>query len=149
MPYQDLRDFISAVDGLGALRRMNGADPHHEIGGITEVAADRADCPALLFDNIKGFAPGFRIFTNAVTNPARAALALGIDPSLRPLEALRAWMAKRTALEPKKPVEVGNPSWLQNSLRGDKVDLSQVSGAGLAPRGWRPLYRDRQPRRHA
>ena len=66
--------------------------PEVEIGGITEVAAGTPECPALLFDRIKGYAPGFRVFTNATTTPQRAALALGIDPSLRPLDALKAWM---------------------------------------------------------
>ena len=62
------------------------------------------DCPALLFDGIKGFPRGFRIFTNATTNPQRAALALGIDPALRPLDALKAWMEKRKTLQPRAPV---------------------------------------------
>ena len=90
--YKDLRGFIKQVDELGALRRVNGADPRFELGGITEVAAGTPECPALLFDRIKGFAPGFRVFTNATTTPQRAALALGIDPSLKPLDALKAWM---------------------------------------------------------
>src|SRR4030088_1451971 len=51
--------------GVGALRRFEGADPVHEIGGITEVAAGMPDCPAVLFDSIKGFPRGFRVFTNA------------------------------------------------------------------------------------
>ena len=80
MPYKDLREFITQVDALGALRRIDGADPRFELGGITEVAAGQPDCPALLFDDIKGFATGFRVFTNATTNPQRATLALGIDP---------------------------------------------------------------------
>src|SRR5262252_9825160 len=84
--YQDLREFITLVDKLGALRRIEGADPKFEIGAITEVAAGSADCPALLFERMQGCAPGFRVFTNATTTPARAALALGIDPTLRPLE---------------------------------------------------------------
>ncbi len=96
--YKDLREFIAAVDKLGALRRIDGADPRFEIGGITEVAAGLPDCPALLFDSIKGFSPGFRIFTNATTNVQRAALALGLDPALRPLDALKAWMEKRKNL---------------------------------------------------
>ena len=88
--YVDLRGFIDQVDRLGALRRIDGADPCLEIGGITEVAAALPDCPALLFGRIKGFPSGFRIFTNATTNLQRACLALGIDPKLRPLEALKA-----------------------------------------------------------
>src|ERR1700752_2427540 len=102
--YKDLREFISLVDALGALRRIAAADPRYEIGGITEVAAGLPDCPALLFDNIKGYPPGFRIFTNATTNAQRAALALGLDPSLKPLDALKAWMAKRQTLTPRAPV---------------------------------------------
>jgi UbiD family decarboxylase len=123
--YTDLREFISQVDGLKALRRIEGADPHHEIGGITEVAAGMADCPALLFDRIKGHAPGYRVFTNAVTSPQRAALALGIDTSLRPLDALKAWMAKRQMLTPQKPVEIGTAAWLENSVRGDDADVTK------------------------
>ncbi len=75
--YKDLREFIALVDKLGVLRRIMGADPQFEIGGITEVAAGLPECPALLFDDIKGHRRGFRIFTNATTNVQRAALALG------------------------------------------------------------------------
>src|SRR3954466_249397 len=96
--YKDLRGFIKQVDELGALRRINGADPKFELGGITEVAAGTAERPALLFDRIKGYDKGTRVFTNATTTPQRAALALGIDPTLTPLDALKAWMKKRQAL---------------------------------------------------
>src|ERR1700735_2433524 len=104
MGYLDLRDFIEQVDRLGALRRIDGADPHLEIGAITELAAGMPDCPALLFDNIKGYPRGFRVFTNATTNVQRAALALNLDPALRPLEALKAWMEKRKDLRAPPPV---------------------------------------------
>ena len=124
MPYRDLREFIAQIDALKALRRIEGADPHHEIGAITEVAAGMAECPALLFDRIKGHAPGFRIVSNAVTSPQRAALALGIDPTLRPLDALKAWMGKRQTLAPRKPVEIANPPFMDNSRRGADVDLA-------------------------
>jgi 4-hydroxy-3-polyprenylbenzoate decarboxylase len=123
--YKDLREFITQVDALGALRRISGADPRFELGGITEVAAGRPDCPALLFDDIKGFAKGFRVFTNATTNPQRATLALGLDPMLRPLDALKAWMQKRQGLRMIAPVEVPRAAFLQNSVRGADVDLAR------------------------
>src|SRR5690349_25119149 len=104
--YDDLREFIEQVDALGALRRMEGADPRYEVGGITEVAAGSPECPALLFDALKGFARGFRIFTNATVSPQRAALALGIDPKLTPIDALREWRARRG--EPKMPSPPGD-----------------------------------------
>src|ERR1700730_5840630 len=96
--YRDLREFIDLVDKLGALRRIDGADPRFEIGGITEGAAGLCAVPALLFDGIIGCPTGFRVFTNATTNVQRAALALGLDPGLRPLDALKTWMEKRKNL---------------------------------------------------
>ena len=120
--YKDLREFIALVEGLGVLRRIMNADPRFEVGGITEVAAGMAECPALLFDEIKGHKRGFRIFTNAVTNVQRAALALGLDPALRPLDALRAWMEKRKSLTPRPPVQAA-ADFLQHSVAGADVDV--------------------------
>jgi UbiD family decarboxylase len=125
LPYRDLREFIAQVEALKALRRIEGADPHHEIGAITEVAAGMAECPALLFDRIKAYPPGFRIASNVVTSPQRAALALGIDPLLRPLDTLKMWMAKRQGLASRKPIEIANPPFMENSRRGDEVDLAE------------------------
>jgi UbiD family decarboxylase len=125
MGYLDLRDFIEQVDRLGALRRIDGADPHLEIGAITELAAGMPDCPALLFDNIKGYPRGFRVFTNATTNVQRAALALNLDPALRPLDALTAWMRRRTNLQMREPQRVGNAPFREHSDSGKAVDLGK------------------------
>jgi 4-hydroxy-3-polyprenylbenzoate decarboxylase len=121
--YKDLREFIERVDALHALRRIEGADPRFEIGGLTEIAAGRPDCPALLFDSIKGFSRGFRVFTNAATSAQRAALALGIDPALRPLDALKAWMEKRKTLTPRPPVVVKDAAFLRNTTKA--VDVTK------------------------
>ncbi|MEJ2374660.1 MAG: UbiD family decarboxylase [Pseudolabrys sp.] len=126
MAYEDLRGFIAEVEALGVLRQIEGADPHFEIGGITEVAAGSPECPALLFDRIKGYPKGFRVFTNATTTPQRAALALGIDPSLAPLDALKAWMEKRKTMKTKRPVTVKNAPFLENSASGKQVDLRML-----------------------
>src|SRR2546421_2681817 len=123
--YKDLREFIELVDKLGALRRIEGADPRFEIGAVTEVAAGRSDAPALLFDGIKGFPRGFRIFTNATTSPQRAALALGMDPGLRPLDALRAWREKRKTRRRRAPAVVKAAAFLQHTVRGKDVDLAR------------------------
>jgi 4-hydroxy-3-polyprenylbenzoate decarboxylase len=121
-----LREFIAEVEALGALRRIDGADPNYEIGGITEVAAGLPECPALLFDSIKGFARGTRVFTNATTNVQRAALALNIDPHLSPLDALKVWMERRQKLEPRRPVSVNDAPFLENSFARDDVDLMRL-----------------------
>jgi UbiD family decarboxylase len=122
--YADLRDFIDQVERLGALRRIEGANPVCEIGGITEIAAGLPECPALLFDAIKGHARGFRVFTNATVSPQRAALALGIDPSLAPLDALKEWKNRRAALKMQAPVTAQHAFFLENSRAGRDVDLA-------------------------
>ncbi len=140
--YRDLREFVELVDQLGALRRIRGADVQFEIGGITEVAAGRPDCPALLFDAIEGFPRGFRMFTNAVTTPQRAALALGLDPALRPLDALKAWMEKRKTLAAASArLVVEDAAFLENAATGADVDLAPLSRSGLASPRRRTVHR--------
>lgn len=121
--YEDLREFIEQVEKLGALRRVEDADPVYEIGGITEVAAGTPECPALLFDSIKGFPRGFRVFTNATVSAQRAALALGIDPHLPPIDALRQWRTRRGELEMHRPRIVKDGPLFENSTKS--VDLSR------------------------
>ena len=123
--YEDLRGFIARVEELGALRRVEGADPQFELGGITEVAAGLPECPALLFDAIKGYPRGFRIFTNATVSAQRAALALGIDPQLRPVDALKEWRSRRASLTMHKPVAVKDGPVLQNTVSGAQVDVGR------------------------
>jgi UbiD family decarboxylase len=125
VPLKDLREFISKIDDLGMLRRIVGAQAQHEIGAITELAAGMTPAPALLFDDIPGFPKGFRVLSNVVTTPQRAALALGIDPGLSPVAALKASMMKRHALVPMKPVAVGDAPFLQNTMRGGDVDVTK------------------------
>jgi 4-hydroxy-3-polyprenylbenzoate decarboxylase len=119
--YEDLREFIEQVDQLGALRRIEGADPLYEVGGITEVAAGTPECPALLFDALRGFPRGLRVFSNATVSAQRAALALGIDPHLPPIDALKEWRNRRGSLTMHKPKLVKHGPLLENSTR--EVDL--------------------------
>ncbi|MEJ0093200.1 MAG: UbiD family decarboxylase [Methylocella sp.] len=123
--YRDLREFIDLVDSIGGLRRISGAGAAREIGGITEVAAGLPQCPALLFDDIPGFASGFRVFSNATVNAQRAALALGFDPDTPALEALKLWKERRAGLKAIPPVFVTDAAFMENSLSGSDVDLGR------------------------
>ena len=147
--YKDLRGFIKQVDELGALRRVNGADPRFELGGITEVAAGTGECPALLFDRLKGFRPGFRVFTNATTNAAArgagarhrplahpARRAEGLDGQAPDARAAKAGRGRRRAV----------PGKLHARPAGR---LAQIAGALLAPQGRRAVHRLRLDRDHA
>jgi 4-hydroxy-3-polyprenylbenzoate decarboxylase len=121
--YEDLREFIDRVREIGALRTIEGADPDREIGAVTEVAAGLPACPALLFEAIPGYPRGHRIFTNATVSPQRAALALGIDPALPPLEALKEWRRRRERLVMHAPRTVKAGPVLENSQPASAIDV--------------------------
>lgn len=123
--YKDLREFIALVDATGNLRRLTGADAKLEIGAITEVAAGMPDPPALLFDDIPGYAPGFRVFSNATTSLQRASLALGFDGRGTALETLQLWKSRRNEIKPIAPRSVSNAAWSENIAKGEDVDLSR------------------------
>lgn len=54
MKYHDLRDFISALEACGELKRISAeVDPYLEVTEICDRTL-RAGGPALLFENVKG-----------------------------------------------------------------------------------------------
>ena len=75
MPIQDLREWITKVDEMGELTRVDGADPHLELGGLVDLYQWDMENPALLFDHIKGQEPGYRVLANVFTSMRRIALA--------------------------------------------------------------------------
>lgn len=123
--YRDLREFISLVEQMGLVRHVEGADAYLEIGGVTEIAAARPESPMLLFDSISGYPRGFRVLTNATFNIRMAALALGLDTNLSPLDALKAWKARSARVTPIPPAIVERAAFLENTMRGSEVDLDR------------------------
>src|SRR5215467_11877749 len=121
--YKDLREYLTAADKLGELRRVDGADWDLEIGAITEVAARAARPKVVLFDNIKGYPKGFRVLTNAVCSAATTGLAFGLNPTLSGMDMIKAWKQKLGSYRPLKPVEVAYGPVTENVEGGDKVDM--------------------------
>jgi 3-polyprenyl-4-hydroxybenzoate decarboxylase len=72
MAMEDLRSWLSEINGIGKLKDVDGADPHLELGILAEVNCKRRG-PVMLFDNIKGHAKGFRIITGAILDAQRRA----------------------------------------------------------------------------
>ncbi|MGH7184901.1 MAG: UbiD family decarboxylase, partial [Pseudomonadota bacterium] len=57
-------------------------------------------------------------------SPQRAALALGIDPALPPIDALKEWRSRRASLVMHKPVTVKDAAVLENSHEED-IDVTR------------------------
>jgi len=83
LPFDDLRQWIAALDRAGELKRIQTeADPILEIAEITDRVSKskhgKPGGPALLFQNIKGH-PGSQVLINQFGSEARMKLALGVN----------------------------------------------------------------------
>jgi UbiD family decarboxylase len=123
VPFRDLREFIDSVEKLDRLERIDGAHWDLEIGGITELTVRRPDAPALLFDQIPGSPPGYRVMSNVVNSRRRAALALDMPADAEPLELTRMWKERIRHIEPIAPRTVEWGPVMENVQEGDDVDL--------------------------
>ena len=75
--YNDLRDFIRALEKHGELKRIGiEVDPYLEVTEIADRAV-KAGLPALLFENPKG--AKYPLLMNAFAGMRRMELALGVD----------------------------------------------------------------------
>ena len=78
MPHRDLREYLSALEAAGLLRRVEcEVDPELEAAEILRrVMYSRG--PAVLFERVRGF-PGWRIAGNIFGTPAHFRVAFGVD----------------------------------------------------------------------
>ena len=124
----DLRSWLKEVERLGSLKRVQRADPNLEIGILTELNCRRKG-PALLFDNIRGFAQGRRILTGTILDAPRLGLALGqrgVESSEDLVTRLEGKMSEYEAAASKfPPREVANGPILEHQYFGDDINLLQ------------------------
>jgi 4-hydroxy-3-polyprenylbenzoate decarboxylase len=110
----DLRAFLAETEAAGELEEISGAHWNLEIGALTELFAERARPPALLFKDIPGYPGGKRVLSNILFSPLRQSLALGVAPDLRGIALVRSLKAKLAKLEPMAPREVQDAPVLRN-----------------------------------
>lgn len=123
MGFNDLRDYVGALDRLGMLRVVEGAHWDLEIGAISQMMQESEENPVLIFDKIPGYPAGFRALTNLQNSPKKQALALGIPTDLSDLEIARHMKEKRKQTDLIPPREVVSGPILENQDRGDKVNI--------------------------
>ena len=98
MPFDDLRQWIAALDRAGELKRIQTeVDPILEIAEITDRVSKSRDSHnhpgghALLFQNVKGY-PGSQLLINQFGSEARMKLALGVNSLDEVADRIRAFM---------------------------------------------------------
>lgn len=98
MAYNDLREWIAALERAGELKRVSAeVDPVLEITEVVDRASKLrnsrwgAGGPALLFENVKGY-PGSQVFINQFGSARRMNMSLGVDSLEQVADRLRHFM---------------------------------------------------------
>lgn len=127
MSGKNLRDYLELLDKAGELVEINEeVDWYLEAGAIARRAQDLR-APAPLFQRVKGYPAGIRLFGNSFgpTRPVvhgRVSLAMGL-PQETPTQEIIAEFARRLE-RPIKPVRVNEGRCKENIVTGDALDLT-------------------------
>ena len=132
MPFESMDDFIKAADKVGEVLHVEGADLELDVGGLTELTAEK-NGPMVVFDKFAGYPAGFRVAANANRTLRRFALAMELPLDIHPLELLRRWRDKRADSKPIAARVVNDGPVLAHVQQGDSVNVEHFP----APR-WHP-----------
>src|SRR5678816_1198308 len=124
--HEDLRDLLRDFEAMREVKTIEGADPHLEISALAETITMRypGEEPALLFDKIKGYKPGFRILSGASNSFRRLAHVYGLPTPEKKIDIVKSFkglMGKGRQLIP--PKIVPNGPILENVQRDGEVDI--------------------------
>lgn len=121
MPFKDNRQFIEALDKTGDIARIKDEiDWDVEAGAILRRALE-LDAAAPLFEKIRDYPSGYRIFGGPTATHRRMAIALGLKPDM-PLKKLQEEFEKRME-HPIKPLLVKKGPCKENIRLSKEVNL--------------------------
>ncbi len=121
----DLRDFISQWEQQGDLKRVTAeVDWDLEMSHIAKLVEEK-DGPSLLFENIRGHAPGQKVIFGVFSNTRRLATILGRPSSMTMTELSYEWM-KLSVGEVIRAEELETGPIFENILEGDDVDVFKI-----------------------
>jgi 4-hydroxy-3-polyprenylbenzoate decarboxylase len=121
--YRDLREWLAEAERLGEVVNADNLDAEEEIGMASELVMHPDNAPCVVFDNIKGFPPGYRILVNFFGGK-RQNMTLGLPTDLSKLEVSEMHYEHNFRnLAPVAHEIVEDGPVMQNVLRGEQVDL--------------------------
>jgi len=124
--YRGLRDWLDKVQGMGELLCVNGAHWNTEMGSITQMLTEKSNgtAPAILFDEVPGYAKGYRTLYGHFSSIKRVALTLGLPLQQdRKVDIVQRYHRRMANLKTIAPRFVKDGPVLQNVLEGDAVDV--------------------------
>ncbi len=116
--FKDLREYLQLLESAGLLTRVKAeVDLKYEIGAICAISLDRRG-PALLFENIKGYA-GMPLVSNIISTTEQLAIAFNTEADENKIfQKVVQGMTNRIA-----PVNVGTGPCKEEIHRRDEVDV--------------------------
>lgn len=127
MTNPDLRSWLADIEKKGELKCIDGADWNLEIGAISSLNGRRRDCPALLFDKIAGYPPGYRVLSCSTTSRRRVEMAFNLPPTdsdMGLVQVLRKKLIEWESRLAQFPYEVvSSGPILENVLSGKDVNV--------------------------
>lgn len=124
LQYEDLRDWLAAVEANGDLKVVTGANWQTDIGQVVEVMCHDEGTPSIVFDEVEGSPKGFRLLINWFTG-TRKNLTLGFPESFNKLDLSRAYHKHTQNLEAIPHKVVSDGPIFENTLEGDDVDVTK------------------------
>ena len=121
--YQNLREWLTQIETMGELRKVEGATAEEDAGMLAEMLAHTDDAPAVLMDAIPGYPRGNRLLIN--TNGARPRIAhtFGFDPGTASFELVESLSGRLRNLQFLPPVTAETGPVMENVFRGSDIDL--------------------------
>lgn len=119
----DLRAWLAAMEAAGELLQINGADAEREIGGFVDIYMRKMGRPALLFDNVPGHAPGYRVLASIFTSVRRIAMTVGLPDDTREIALVKFWRDYMREARMIAPREVTAGPVLENVFEGEEIDM--------------------------
>lgn len=125
----DLRQWLQAVDEMGELAVVRGADANLEIGALTAENSKRFG-PVLLFEEIAGYSPDYRMVTSCVLSRQRISLTCNLPQCATDQELISLLEGKPEEWETQAarfaPREVAAGPVQENMLEQEQVDLNAI-----------------------
>jgi UbiD family decarboxylase len=101
MRFDSMDDYANKVEAWQEVLKIKDASLDIEVGAIGEVLAEQAG-PLIVYEQLAGCDPNFRLALNIFNTPPRFAFAMGLDPATHPVEIVRRWrdIVKQPLIDP-------------------------------------------------
>lgn len=119
----DLRAWMTKVESINQLHRLQGIPWQKEIGGLLEMILERSKKPpALLFEKIPDARQDMQILCSQIDTIERLALAMGTNPDVGVTDFIQAWRGKIRNFQPIDPEYLDDAPIFENRIEKD-IDL--------------------------